>query len=218
MLLFVAGVTVFPSTAPTRAAVPVAVADPGFVAPYAPATPSDGASGPSAAPTASGPAPASQAAAAPQASSGTATKAGSATALKAGDTSHCISGRQFDPSIDYFAPPCVPTSNGTNPGATYQGVTGSTITLVDYYPMGNSAVDTQLKLEGLYVSIADQRAWDSAVATFINSHYELYGRTVDIVVWQGTCSTIPPDDTCLDNEMNTIVATDHPFMVRWITP
>lgn len=135
-----------------------------------------------------------------------------------GDTSHCVDGRQFDPAIDYFAPPCVPRFEGQNAGATYGGVSGDTINLVDYYPQGNAAVDSALRAQGLYVSIDQQRAWAEAVAEFINTHYELYGRQVVIDVVQGTCSTIPPDTACLRNEMRRIVAEQAPFMFQWITP
>ncbi len=37
-----------------------------------------------------------------------------------GDKSHCTGDRQFDPAIDFYAPPCVPKSNGQNAGASYQ--------------------------------------------------------------------------------------------------
>src|SRR5262245_30227162 len=42
----------------------------------------------------------------------------------AGDTSHCVAGRQFDPTVDFFAPPCIGKwAGGDNGGETYQGVT-----------------------------------------------------------------------------------------------
>ncbi|HET6875087.1 MAG TPA: hypothetical protein VFH70_09925, partial [Acidimicrobiales bacterium] len=138
--------------------------------------------------------------------------------VPAGDTSHCVDGRQFSPTIDFYAPPCVPKSNGRNPGATYLGVTASQITVVDYYPEGNAAVDDSEKAQGLYVSIQQQQQWDSAAADFINSHYELYGRRLKIVVVQGTCSTIPPDTACLRSEMRSITAQYKPYLFRWISP
>src|SRR5690242_4766510 len=45
----------------------------------------------------------------------------------AGDTSHCVNGREFDPAIDFYAPPCLPKFSGDNHGATYPGVTGDTV-------------------------------------------------------------------------------------------
>ncbi|MCU1450698.1 MAG: hypothetical protein JWP02_2868, partial [Acidimicrobiales bacterium] len=47
--------------------------------------------------------------------------------VASGDTSHCVGGRQYDPAIAYWAPPCVPGVPGSpfpnNGGATGQGVT-----------------------------------------------------------------------------------------------
>jgi hypothetical protein len=134
-----------------------------------------------------------------------------------GDVSHCVDGRQFDPAIDYYAPPCVPKFTGKNPGATYQGVTADTITLVDYYDKGNDAVNAILKAQGSYVSADQQAAMDKASEKFINEHYELYGRRVKIELFQGTCQSIPPDLKCLRPEMDQIVKDKHPYFVKWNT-
>lgn len=149
---------------------------------------------------------------------GPAASGGAGGVAASGDTTHCVQGRNFDPAIDYFAPPCVARSDGKNPGATYGGVTGNTIKVVDYFAQGNAAVDDITKTQGLYVSIDQQRAWVKGVEQFINTHYELYGRKVSIEVVQGGCSTIPPDTTCLRNEMRQIVAEKHPFVFKWNTP
>ncbi len=143
---------------------------------------------------------------------------GNSRPMLRGDTRHCVGGRQFDPAIDYFAPPCVARQGRNVKGSTYAGVTGTTIKIVNYFPQGNPAVDAALRAQGLYVSIAQQRQWDAAVADFINDHYELYGRAVSIVTVQGTCAVFPPDTACLRNEMREIVAAERPFMFRWITP
>ncbi len=39
----------------------------------------------------------------------------------AGDTSHCKGGRQFDPAIDFYAPPCIPKFGGNNGGRHLPG-------------------------------------------------------------------------------------------------
>jgi len=135
----------------------------------------------------------------------------------AGDTSHCVNGRQFDPAIDFYAPPCLPKFSGDNHGATYPGVTGDTVKIVDYYDRGNDAVNQILMAEGQYISIDQLRAFDKAAETFINSHYELYGRKVKIDVYQGTCQSIPPDVPCLRKEMDDLVASEQPFAVKWDT-
>ena len=65
-----------------------------------------------------------------------------------GDTSHCKGDRQFDPAIDFYAPPCVGKSNGQNPGDTYQGVSGDEIKIVQYVGAGDPAVNAILAAQG----------------------------------------------------------------------
>ena len=150
------------------------------------------------------------------AAAGGATPAGGATEA-AGDTTHCVDGRQFDPAIDYFAPPCVPKFAGKNAGATYQGVTADTIKIIHYYDAGDPAVNAILQAQGAYTSIEQDQAFLPKVQKFINDHYELYGRKVSIEIYKGTCKTIPPDVPCLRNEMDQIVKDKSPFAVVWNT-
>src|SRR4051794_24699001 len=138
-----------------------------------------------------------------------------------GDTSHCVNGRQFDPSIDYFAPPCVPgelgVDNVDNGGATWQGVTDKQIELVVYVADYGAEVDQILKAQGLYYNANDAKTWNEAYAKFINSHYQLYGRQLHIDTVQGGCRTVPPDYPCLIKDMDSIVAKYHPYGVLWDT-
>lgn len=135
----------------------------------------------------------------------------------AGDTSHCVDGRQFDPAIDFYAPPCAPVFSGDNGGATYQGVTADTIKIVRYYGRGNDAVDAILRVQDAFVSPDQHRQFQEAVERFINENYELYGRRVELSVFEGTCSTIPPDNQCLRDEMRRLVADEQPYFVMWNT-
>lgn len=134
-----------------------------------------------------------------------------------GDTSHCKGGRQFDPAIDFYAPPCVPAFSGDNGGATYQGVTKDKITIVRYLGKGNDAVDAILKAQGVFVEVDQYRAYLAVATKFINDNYELYGRQVEIKIFQGTCGTIPPDTECLRNEMKQVVEGSNPYFVYWNT-
>jgi len=137
-----------------------------------------------------------------------------------GNKAHCAGDREFSTSIDYYAPPCTPgIINGPydNGGSTYQGVTGDTITVVDYYADAGAIVDTILKGEGLYVSYQQTQEVDQALQNFINSHYQLWGRKLKIELYQGTCQIVPPDTSCLLAEMDRIVQTDHPYAVNWTT-
>jgi hypothetical protein len=135
-----------------------------------------------------------------------------------GDTSHCVGGRQFDPALDYFAPPCVPGQPGgpypaDNGGATGPGVTAKSIEIVNYIPDFGSAVDTILKAQGLYYNADSAKVFNAAFQRFVNAKYQLYGRQVKIDTFQGTCSTGPPDPQCLIGEMDKLVATYHPYAV-----
>lgn len=134
-----------------------------------------------------------------------------------GDKSHCVGDRQFDPKIDFYAPPCVPKSNGQNPGATYQGVSKEEILIIQYKDAGDPAVNAILKAQGAFVSAEQMRAYNTVVAKFINSKYELYGRKVRIEVFEGQCRSIPPDVSCLQNEFRQLIQSKKPFAVMWNT-
>jgi hypothetical protein len=133
----------------------------------------------------------------------------------AGDTSHCAGDRQYDPAIEFYAPPCIPKFSGDNGGATYRGVTADTITIIDYVGQGSAAVDTILKAQGAFVENAQREAYDQAVEKFINENYELYGRKVEIKLVQGNCATIPPDNACLRSEMRQIAEDEQPLWFKW---
>jgi hypothetical protein len=126
---------------------------------------------------------------------------GATAAQQTGDTSHCVGGRQFDPAIDYFAPPCVPGIPGAafanNGATTWQGVSNTQIELVVYVADYGAEVDQILKAQGLYYNANDAKTWNAAYAKFINSHYQLYGRKLHIDTVQGGCRTVPPDYPCL---------------------
>ena len=139
---------------------------------------------------------------------------GGGTALAgaaAGDTSHCVNGRQFGDLVT--APPCTPKFGGNNGGATYAGVTGSTIT-IDYYRESDSpAVQAIEKPQGIYSDPALQQAFLSAAQTFINAKYELYGRKANFIFYQGACNASPPNPTCYRSDVDAMVSRDHPFAV-----
>ena len=139
-----------------------------------------------------------------------------------GDTTHCVDGRQFDPAIDYFAPPCVPgvpgaAFAGDNGGATWPGVTATSIEIVTYIPDYGAEVDTILKAQGLYYTAAEVDVVNASYQKFLNDHYNFFGRRVHLSTYQGTCSTVPPDYQCLNGEMDKMVATLHPYAVIFST-
>ena len=143
-------------------------------------------------------------------------------AKQLGDTTHCVADRQFDPAIDYFAPPCVPgipgaAYPGDNGGATSQGVTATTVEIVTYIPDYGAEVDTILKAQGLYYTAAEVDIVNASYQKFLNEHYNFSGRKVHLSTYQGTCSTVPPDYQCLNGEMDKMVATRHPYAVVFST-
>ena len=154
-------------------------------------------------------------------SSGPAVAGGAQTAAVQGDTSHCVDGRQFDPKLDYFAPPCVPGKPGQagvdNGGATSMGVTKDRIDVVHYIPDYGAEVNTILRAQGLYYGAAEADVANKAFATFLNSKYNFSGRKIRIITYQGTCRTVPPDLPCLIGEMNRIAKTYKPFAVHFNT-
>ena len=134
-----------------------------------------------------------------------------------GDTSHCVDGRQYDPKLYYYAPNCVPKFTGKNAGATYQGVTDTSIKIIKYNGRPNEAVDAILRSQGSAAEPGDITAFMKAAEKFINARYELYGRKIVMEEFNGQCATVPPDYQCLRNEMREMVKARKPFGVIWNT-
>src|SRR5205807_911942 len=103
----------------------------------------------------------------------------SGPAVAAGDTSHCVNGRQFGQLRT--APPCTAKYVGDNGGATWTGVTRDKIEIVYYREKDNPAVRAIEEGAGLYSDPSDQQSFiNNAANKFINAHYELYGRKINI--------------------------------------
>jgi len=153
-------------------------------------------------------------------STGPSSAAGGSVTGGATDVSHCIGGREFNPAIDYFAPPCTPGLVGgsyPNGGGTYAGVTASTVTIVDYITNYGAEVNAIDQAQGTLETYPEAEQLDGAWENFINSHYVLWGRKVHIVAYQGQCQSVPPDLQCLLPEMDSIVSRYHPYMLFWNT-
>jgi hypothetical protein len=146
---------------------------------------------------------------------GTAGGAGSSTpgtgpTGPAGDTSHCKGGRQTD--VIYTAPPCRPAFAGDNGGATYRGVTGNQILVVDFQCQPNEQVNAILATQGLAASEAESKAMEDAAVKFINERYELYGRKIVVKRVVGDCTLTPPDPA-KSRQAAAEVVKMNPFMV-----
>jgi len=135
--------------------------------------------------------------------------------LAAGDTSHCAGPYQFDILLGH-GPPCQPAFAGDNGGATYDGVTGDAINVIFFQSTPNEQVNTILGAKGLATTPQDQEAAVKVFTDFINTHYELYGRKINVKMETGDCPTTPPDYAKCEVAAQQVVK-EHPFMVIWIT-
>jgi hypothetical protein len=127
-----------------------------------------------------------------------------------GDTSHCTDdGRQH--GFFYHAPPCEPASDGTNPGATYTGVTEDEILVIQMYNAPHPLVDAIIPTD---IDDSDQDEFREAAQDFINEHYELHGRQVRIEAVRSNCPTTPPNPSRCREEVRRVIDMD-PFMVHW---
>jgi hypothetical protein len=136
------------------------------------------------------------------------------TSAPSGDRSHCVNGFQFSVAGFEAAPPCQPTFSGNNGGATFKGVTSSTIEIVYYQAKTNLALQAILGPAGLSPTTAQVGDYIARATQFINSRYELWGRKIHVDYFvSGSCAASPPSDACFRQDAQTIVAKYHPFAV-----
>lgn len=129
----------------------------------------------------------------------------------AGDRSKCAAGGQLQETIGLVSAPCVPAFVGDNGGATYPGVTATSVTVVLYRFASNPAVDAILGQQNLAASEQQDREAFAAFGEFFNKRYELYGRKIDWIFYAGQCDGTNP--ACVREEARTIVSKHHPFYV-----
>jgi hypothetical protein len=135
--------------------------------------------------------------------------------LAAGDTSHCAGPYQFDLYITH-GPPCQPVFAGDNGGATADGVDAQTIKVIYFESQPNEAVNAVLAPKGLATSSEQEDAALKAYMDFINTHYELYGRKIELEKVIGDCPTTPPDYAKCEVAAQEVVKK-RPFAVIWAT-
>ncbi len=199
-------------------AAPAGEASPGAVAPGAAPDAASGAPAPGAATGAD----TTQTGAAPtggSASTGTTGSTSSGAAAKRGvapPASGSSTGKAFCIKGLLEHPPCVAAwSGGDNGGATWQGVTATTIKVVMYRPKSNAAVDAILRETGTYISPADEKEMFELTVDWLNKHGQLYGRKIVPIYVQGNCDIAPPKDSCFRTDADSIVAKYKPFAVFW---
>src|SRR5262245_53286441 len=112
----------------------------------------------------------------------------------------------------YFAGQCYAPFKGNNGGATYQGVTAHSIKVVLYLPEPRDPVLAYI--EG---AIADTDTNQQTIATaegyakFLQTYYETYGRTIDLIPFVATGPAT--DDISARADATTIAETIKPFAV-----
>ena len=135
-----------------------------------------------------------------------------------GDISHCTKdGRQF--ALLYNAPVCKPKwpKGANNGGTTHQGVTAETIKVVNFSAKPNEAVNAILATQGLAQTKEETAEMQKAAFEFIHKYYELYGRRIEVVNFEGDCPTTPPDEAkCLAAAREVLKMK--PFMVVYGSP
>ena len=128
----------------------------------------------------------------------------------AGDRSHCKGDRQTN--VIYNSPPCRPKFVGDNGGATYRGVSGKEILVIDFQCQPNEQVNAILATQGLAASEAESKAMEDAAVKFINERYELSGRKIVVKRVIGNCPLTPPDPA-KSRQAAAEVVKMNPFLV-----
>lgn len=130
-----------------------------------------------------------------------------------GDTSHCVDGKQSDVIVN--APACAPKFVGDNGGATYPGVTGEQIKLVNFACQANEQVNQILATQGLAASKEETEAMLDAAVSWMNDTYEFYGREL---VWENTegdCTVSPPDTAKNRQAASEVAKTSPAFVIHY---
>jgi len=120
----------------------------------------------------------------------------------------------------YYAPRCAPAwdDGADNGGATYRGVTADTITVLVFREAKNEIVSTILEPEGLRATREQEVAFMDAAEIFLNTHYEFFGRTLDLVMFDApSCPETTPDVPACKEAAREAAAQD-PFAVLWMVP
>ncbi|MBA3652855.1 MAG: hypothetical protein H0W70_01525 [Actinobacteria bacterium] len=101
-----------------------------------------------------------------------------------------VTGRVKVPSL--YAPPCVPPYGGKNGGATYQGVTATTITFAVPEAQPNAATAAILAAGGDTDTRAEIEQTLQNYVDLLEHHFQTYGRKIKLVFFE---SAVNPNDS-----------------------
>ena len=151
----------------------------------------------------------------PSAAVGTSTSGGTSNVLpvKAASTvdpwCDTATGRIKIPSL--YAPPCVPPLQGSNGGATYQGVTATSITVAVPYPQPNAEAQAVLAAAG---DNDTQSQVNQTTQDYVNEfmhHVNTYGRTINLKFFE---SNVNPADSSNPAAQNSQAQADAITVVK----
>ena len=113
---------------------------------------------------------------------------------------------------DFFAPDCYAPFTGDNGGATAPGVTADTITIVDYNGIANDPIISYIT-DAIAVDDTNEQEFETAenFVRYYEQYYELYGRTIEYVRYEGT--GIASDEVAARADAARIAEEFQPFAV-----
>jgi len=120
-------------------------------------------------------------------------------------------GRVKLPSL--YAAPCVPPWDGTNPGATFQGVTATTITIAVPVPQTSAAVQAILVAGGDTDNNDQRKQQRLDYVNLFEHHLQTYGRKVKLVFFT---SNVNPNDRANPAAQNSEAQADAIYVAKQI--
>lgn len=113
---------------------------------------------------------------------------------------------------DYFAPDCYAPFEGDNGGATAPGVTGEEITVVYYEGLEGDPIISYVT-DAIAVDDTNAQQFETmkGLVDYYESYYELYGRTINLVTFEGTGTAT--DEVAARADAAAIAERYQPFAV-----
>ena len=135
---------------------------------------------------------------------------GIAEQIEWGDRCDVATGQLAVP--DYFAQPCMAPFTGDNGGATDVGVTADEITIV-YYEGQEGDPIIQYITDAVAVDDTNEQQFETMgnIIEYYEAYFELYGRTVNLITYEGTGGAT--DDVAARADAARIAEEYQPFVV-----
>ena len=113
---------------------------------------------------------------------------------------------------DFFIPECMAPFSGDNGGATDTGVTADEITLVYYAGQANDPIIAYIT-DAVAVDDTNEQQFDTMqdLMRYYETYFEMYGRTVNLITFEGT--GITTDDVAARADAARIAEEFKPFAV-----